>query len=380
MASQIGVKFLIGASLGASVASAFSGLQDRLRATQQSFRKTQAESRQLDNVGALRIRRDFALDQAREQKRKTGAIGDDLRKEISVLNDQYFKAAKAAGVYGKTLEEITRRQRELASATQVTEERLKRMSAIQSERDRRSAMLGQMRGIIAPAAGVAMPVKLAIDFESAMADVKKVTNFDEPGFEKFSQDILDLSTRLPMAAEGLAAIASAAGQAGIAQEELLTFTEDAAKMGVAFDISAAEAGSAMTGLRTNFKLSQDEVRLLGDAMNALSNSMDAKASEIVAFANRAGGTASVYGFTGQEVAALGAAFRACKVGVEEAATATNTMLVHLGTASKLPKAAQAGFQKLGLSASELEKAFKDDAQGALLAFLQTVKKSRVSIK
>ena len=64
-------------------------------------------------------------------------------------------------------------------------------------------------------------------------------------------------------------------------------------MGVAFDVSAKEAGAAMTGLRNNFKLSQDGVRELGDAMNALANSMDAKASQIVDFANRTGGTAKI---------------------------------------------------------------------------------------
>ena len=78
----------------------------------------------------------------------------------------------------------------------------------------------------------------------------------------------------------------------------------------------------MTGLRNNFKLSQDGVRELGDAMNALANSMDAKASQIVDFANRTGGTAKIYGLTGQEVSALGATFLDAKEGAEEASTAT----------------------------------------------------------
>ena len=39
-----------------------------------------------------------------------------------------------------------------------------------------------------------------------------------------------MSTRIPMAADGIGAIVAAAGQAGIAREELLRFAEDAAKI------------------------------------------------------------------------------------------------------------------------------------------------------
>ncbi len=74
-------------------------------------------------------------------------------------------------------------------------------------------------------------------------------------------------------------------------------------MAIAFGMSAEDAGSAMTGMRTNFKLTQDEVRLLGDGINALSNSMDAKAPELVDFVSRVGGTAATFRMTGQGAAA-----------------------------------------------------------------------------
>jgi len=91
-----------------------------------------------------------------------------------------------------------------------------------------------------------------------MADVRKVVDFDTPDqFGQMSKDVLLLSTRIPMAADGIGAIVAAAGQAGIAREELLRFAEDAAKMGVAFDLSGQQAGAAMTGLRSIFGLTQD---------------------------------------------------------------------------------------------------------------------------
>ena len=147
------------------------------------------------------------------------------------------------------------------------------------------ALGGALYGLVQP----------AVQFESVMADVKKVVNFDTPDqFGQMSKDVLLMSTRIPMAADGIGAIVAAAGQAGIAREELLRFAEDAAKMGVAFDLSGQQAGAAMTGLRSIFGLTQDEVVKLGDAINHLSNNMDAKASDLLNIANRAGSTAKLF--------------------------------------------------------------------------------------
>jgi len=57
--------------------------------------------------------------------------------------------------------------------------------------------------------------KEAMRFESAMADVKKVVNFDSPEqFKQMSKDVLGLSEQLPMAANGIAQIVAAGGHHG----------------------------------------------------------------------------------------------------------------------------------------------------------------------
>lgn len=75
--------------------------------------------------------------------------------------------------------------------------------------------------------------------------------------------------------------------------EPVRFTEDATKMAGAFDITAAEARSAMTGLRAIFGLPQDQVMDLAGAYNHLSNNMDARAADIMRVAERVSGTARV---------------------------------------------------------------------------------------
>ena len=222
-------------------------------------------------------------------------------------------------------------------------------------------------------AALALPIKAAIDFESKMADVKKVVNFDTPQqFKAMSSDILKLSTVIPMSAEGLGDIVAAAGQAGIAREELLEFASDAAKMGVAFDMAGAESGSAMTGLRTLFKLNQDQVVRLGDAYNHLSNNMDATARDMLNIANRAGASAELFGLSGDQVGALGATFLALKTQPEVAATGINSMLLKLQAADKQAPKFQQALAGIGMSAQGLKDAIEQDAQGALLGFLEAV--------
>ena len=97
------------------------------------------------------------------------------------------------------------------------------------------------------AAIYAGPVKAAMSFESNMAEVAKVVDWlkDDTGaitkeYTELKNEILDLSTKIPMTAQEISQIMAAAGQSNVAatKAELVKFTEDAAKMGIAFDISA----------------------------------------------------------------------------------------------------------------------------------------------
>ncbi|MGP5371423.1 phage tail tape measure protein, partial [Pseudomonas helleri] len=101
----------------------------------------------------------------------------------------------------------------------------------------------------------ALPVKLAIDYESAMADVKKVVNFDTPeGFSTLSTEILELTRTLPLAASDLAAIAASGGQLGIASKDIKLFTTNIAKMATAFDMSAEMGGDSMAKLANVYQI------------------------------------------------------------------------------------------------------------------------------
>ncbi len=314
-----------------------------------------------------------SLGQAHQQVHR---LSQKLGTQRSALG-QTRLAMKQAGVAATQLE---RQERKLGATVDQLRGRYDRLTQSikkrQALKQTRSELGGKLIGTAVAGAAMVLPLKAAIDFESKMADVKKVVNFDTPQqFKAMSSDILQLSTVIPMSAAGLGDIVAAAGQAGIAREELLKFASDAAKMGVAFDMAGAEAGSAMTGLRTLFKLNQDQVVSLGDAYNHLSNNMDATARDMLNIANRAGASAELFGLSGEQVGALGATFLALKTQPEVAATGINSMLLKMQAADKQGPKFQQALAGIGMSAQGLKDAIEQDAQGALLGFLEAVESS-----
>ena len=234
---------------------------------------------------------------------------------------------------------------------------------------------GAVTGIKATAGVVMGLAEEAIKFESAMADVKKVVDFESPdGLKNLQKDILEMTRTIPMAKEELAQIAASGGQLGVAEKDLKSFTETIAKMGVAFDMPAEQAGDSMAKLANVYQIPIAQIGKLGDAINHLSNSSPAKASDIVNALGRVGGVAKQFGLTELQTASLSNAFISLGTTPEVAGTAINGMLTKLMTADKQGKKFQAVLEGMGTDAKALKKAIAENGEQALMDFLRQIEK------
>ncbi|MDJ0824254.1 MAG: phage tail tape measure protein [Rhodobacter sp.] len=257
----------------------------------------------------------------------------------------------------------------------------KQLSAISANR---AAMQAQVVDTAALGVSLYALTKPAVEFEVAMAGVKKVIDFEEPeALKLLGDDILDLISggKIPMAAEGIAAIIEAAGQAGIVAAELgdaekrqalIDFAADAARMGVAFDVSAEQAGNAMVMWRSRLKPTQPDVLKMGDAVNHLSNNMDATAAAILTVINRQGAVAQSSGLMREEIAALSAAFVAAAPSPEIAATGMKNFLSTLTKGAAVTDAEKTVLDQLGLDAEELARKMQVDAKGAIIEVMEAL--------
>ncbi|HJA45610.1 MAG TPA: phage tail tape measure protein [Candidatus Phascolarctobacterium stercoravium] len=307
-------------------------------------------------------------------------------KEISELNDKIkenrsllktLKQAQKDGVitatsYKNAVAQINPEIERLTKAQQKYINQQSKLNGLQEGMRSHGANALQYAGM---AYSVAQVADAAVKFESSMADVRKVVDFDSPEqFKQMGKDILDLSTRIPMAAEGLAQIVAAGGQSGIARDELLGFAESAAKMGVAFDITAEQAGDMMAKWRTAFKMGQNDVVKLADKINFLGNTTAASAPLISDVVTRIGPLGSVGGVASGEIAALGASLVGSGVTSEIAATGIKNLILALVSGESATKSQNEAFAALGLNAVDMAKYMQKDARGAILSVLEAVQR------
>ena len=233
----------------------------------------------------------------------------------------------------------------------------------------------------ATAAATVASVKNAISYESSMADVAKVVDGlkDDNGaltaqYYEMSDALLELSTRIPMTAEELTQIAAAAGQSGIARKEIVGFAEDAAKMGVAFDTTADQAGTWMAQWRTAFKMNQKEVTTLADQINYLGNVSGANALQLSGIVTAVGSLGNVGGLSAAQIAAIGDTMASVGVGEDVAATGIAKMITTMTAGSAATEKQSKVLKKLGINATDLADRMQTDAQGAIIDFMEALQK------
>lgn len=233
-----------------------------------------------------------------------------------------------------------------------------------------STLASSATATMATIRGLADP---AIKFESAMADVKKVVNFDTPEqFKEMGNDILKLTRTIPMAGEEIAAIVAAGGQSGVARENLLSYAKDAATMGVAFDMAAGDAGEAMATMANVLGKPITEMAQFGDVINHLSDNANSKAKDIVNVITRVGSDTRMLGLSEKQSAALGSTFLSMGKAPELAAQAVKGM----SSAFLQLKAGdhEKELKQLGFTTKSFAAAMNKDAQGAISSFIEKVKK------
>lgn len=284
---------------------------------------------------------------------------------------------KSAGVNTKNLSAENERLAQSTIKAQQAQEKLRNvLSKEQALNAKRSQLQSQIVGTAAVAFSLAQPLRQAIEFESAMSDVKKAVDFDKPEqFAQMQQDILAMGRTLPLAHKDLAALIAAGGTAGVAREDLAKFAEDAAKMATAFDkLSAEDAGTMMANWRSSFKMSQDEVRALSDQINYLSNVSATDTASLADIVTKVGSLGDVAGLSASTILALGTTMGSVGVKSDVAATGIKNFMLSLVSGEAATKSQEEAFKKIGLTSMKVAKGMQEDSQATVLKVLQGVSK------
>lgn len=344
------------------------------RAFNESKARTEVLAQEFKNTGGKSEELAKKLAKSREE---TSRLSDKYQKSKSSINevnakivDQKNKLNELSGSLAKAgfkTGDFEKSQEKLATKMSIKEnyqgmqERFSKAGDYAKKAMKRTAAFG---------AAAAVPLKFAIDEESVNAEIAKVADFKDDKQKKEITDSLKkmITTEIPMSYQEIGELAAAGAQGGIETVDLSKFSELAAKMGVAFDMEAGEAGQKMANWKAAFGMDMNELQALGDKVNYLGNNSAASAASISNVISRVGALGEVSGVGSGEVAGLGAAMVAMGTDDDVAATGIKKVLTTLASGGN--KASKA---ILGIGGADLSKAMKADGAGTIIDVFEKIK-------
>ncbi|GAB7504639.1 hypothetical protein Bwad004_11540 [Bilophila wadsworthia] len=386
MGTSFGVTFAVGAAVGASVASAFTTVSSRVKGLKSNLKDLQAVSQK--SSALLKAQSEMQASKVLlGSARMAGPVPKSILDRAETAQRSYRNAERAAKKYGVTVENVAKAQSETAAAIGRTEAALGRQQQMLANQAKRKEYHGQIMETVATAAAVVAPVKLAIDYESNWADLKKVANFAKDDDEKrIKQDIFSVSERTGLGPNEVTKIAAAAAEAGVANgadgnldpEKMKRFLNDAAEMSVAYGITAEEAGERLATYQSRMELTAEQTRGMGDAMNYVASKMNATAADTSSVVARMGAVGKTAGLSEKSIVGLAAAMVSTSENKETAGTAMKNFLLTLSQGNAMTKAQketmkQLGFRNVGAIAEGMKKGGKE-AENTLLTVLGAIKK------
>lgn len=224
---------------------------------------------------------------------------------------------------------------------------------------------------LAIAAGLGAGAKAAIDWESSFAGVVKTVDGTEAELASLEQGLRDMTQEIPASHAELAGIAEAAGQLGIETDNILGFTRSMADLGVATNLTSEEAATMFARFANITGLPQDQIENLGSAVVDLGNNSATTEREIGEMALRIAGAGSQVGLQESEILGFAAALSSVGIEAQAGGTAISRTMIEIDKSVRQgDDRLQTFAQTAGMSAEEFQRAYEQDAAGAIVTFIE----------
>ena len=281
---------------------------------------------------------------------------NDLDAEIQLNNEYMDEARESADGCATSIDRFGDRVKESANKADILRDAL--------------AAAGVIAALKKTAEALEACVDASIEFESAMAGVAKTTDMTQAELGDMANAIQDLSTRIPATTTEIAGVAEAAGQLGIAKDDILAFSEVMVNLGVATNLSSDEAASALAKFANVVGMSADNYERLGSTIVDLGNNFATTEADIVSMATRLSSTGAIIGLTEPQIMAIATALSSVGIEAEAGGSAISKLLRQFETMVATGSDKLESFASIaGMSAAEFSQKWGEDAVGALSAFI-----------
>ena len=307
----------------------------------------------------LQIQR--TTDRLESQEAQLSSTGNALR-EAGVDTDNLTAASASLS---SEIDNLKAEQEELASSTEESGQAMS--SAADSMMEFVSAV-----GVTAVLKEAYEALKAcaeeAIAFEESMAAVRRTVGGDDAFLNDLASSFKQLSTEIPISTAELTAIASTAGQLGIAQSDVESFTTVMAKLATTTDLTANEAATMLAQF-ANITGVKDYDRL-GAVIAELGDATATTASKVVEMSQGMAASASQAGMTSTDIMAIAAALGPLGIEAQAGSTSMSQLISTLYKATETGENLKEFASVAGMSAEQFKQAWADNAVGAMDAFIQ----------
>ena len=229
----------------------------------------------------------------------------------------------------------------------------------------------------------------AVQFESAFAGVKKTSDevFDANGkcvysYQQLEDGIRNMAKEIPASTTEISQVAEVAGQLGIKTQDVLGFTRVMIDMGNSTNLSAEDAATSIakfaniTGLAADTSMTADEkYKKMGSTIVDLGNNYATTEADIMNMATNLASAGTQVGMSESDILALATALSSVGMEAQAGGTAFSKALIEMQLAVETNSDSLKDWADVaGMSTSEFSKRFKEDATGALEAFIQGLSK------
>ena len=306
-----------------------------------------AKEKQLTDATAKLDEQNAALSETGQRLREAGVDTNDLANESARL--------------AKESEEVKQAQVEEAESSQDLTDALQGVaSALEA--------IGAMKALEALFGALKECSQSAAEFETAMAGVKRTVGGDDDFISALGESFKQMSTEMPITAKELANIATTAGQLGIAQENVETFTTVMAQLATTTDLTADNAATMLAQF-ANITGVTDYERL-GATVAALGDSTATTASKVVEMSQGMAAAANVAGMSERDILAIAAAVGSLGIEAASGSTSMSTLISSLYKATQTGDKLEEFANVANMSAQEFASAWAGDPVRALDAFIQ----------
>lgn len=346
----------------------------------QAFKANQAI---IDENNKSIAKKTAELENLRAAIAKTGSTQeqrDEINSKLNHIEKYKRNIAEATAEMSKLRREyaLLAKEQAIANNTKLTNGQ-RFIDRGKANTDEANRMLNFSRGWTVAGAAIGASLvgvaKAAVDYEAALAGVKKTTDPTALQFSAFEQGFRNLANTIPVSAKELANMGAMAGQLGIHNESLLTFVETMAKLQTATNIIGEEGAAELAKFMNIMGTSQDRVSNLGSSLVDLGNNFATTEKDILDMALNLAGAGKQIGLSEGSVFGLATALSSVGIEAEKGGSAFSKIMIQMATAvddmdtsagSKLSEFAGVS----GMAAEAFAEVFKNNPAEAIAAFVE----------